>query len=53
MNVKKGLSNVIILLIVVYFIGCYGEILVKNTKPNPSYSNLNVITKIITNLSDK
>ena len=48
-NVKKGLSNIVILLIIVYLVCCYGEILVKNTHENPQYSNFNLMTKLITN----
>ena len=47
-NAKKGLSNIVVLLIIVYLVCCYGEILVKNTHENPQYSNFNVITKLIT-----
>lgn len=48
-NVKKGLSNIAVLLIIVYLMCCYCEILVKNTHENPQYSNFNLITKLITN----
>ena len=48
-NAKKGLSNIVVLLIMVYLVCCYGEILVKNTHENPQYSNFNLITKLITN----
>ena len=48
-NAKKGLSNIVVLLIIVYLVCCYSEILVKNTHENPQYSNFNLITKLITN----
>lgn len=48
-NAKKGLSNIAVLLIVIYVVCCYGEILVKNTHPEPQYSRYNIFTKLITN----
>lgn len=48
-NVRKGLSNIAILLIIVYLVCCYGEILCKNTHENPQYSNFNLITMLTTN----
>ena len=49
MNVKKFLSNIItsaLVIVTVWAAASYTEILVKNTRPNPTYSAANIIVNI-------
>lgn len=45
----KRISSFILAIVIGYFIFCYGEILIKNTHENPSYSNYNLLTNLIQN----
>ena len=47
---KKGLiSNIIIAIVIVYFMICYGEILIKNTYPSPEYHSWNIFATMALN----
>lgn len=43
----KKISSFVLTIVIGYFIFCYGEILIKNTHENPSYSGYNLLTKLI------
>ena len=48
-TMKKGtISTLIAITVLVYSAYCYGEILVKSTKPNPKYSKINIVN-LLTN----
>ena len=41
---KKGtISTILAILFLGYSIFCYGEVMVKNGKPNPQYSKINIV----------
>ena len=45
---KKGiLSTILAFLLMGYSIFCYGEVLLKNGKPNPQYSKINIVYYIL------
>lgn len=46
----KKITNILTAVVVVYLLLCYGEILIKNTRPNPQYSFYNIITTICYNI---
>jgi hypothetical protein len=44
---KRTISTLIAITVLIYSAYCYGEVLVKNTKPNPKYSKINIVNLII------
>lgn len=45
---KKGtISTILAILLLGYSIFCYGEVMVKNGKPNPQYSKINIVYYIL------
>lgn len=44
---KEKLMKAVCFALIVYLFGCYLEIVTKNTAPNPTYSNLNVIVSSV------
>lgn len=41
------LYYVLCIAFIIYFCGCYCEILAKNVAPNPQYSEYNILVKMI------
>ena len=51
---KKGtISTILAILLVGYSIFCYGEVLVKNGKPNPQYSKINVVYHVLNSVKGR
>lgn len=42
----KKITDIIIVMLVVYFVACYGEILIKNVQREPQYSKYNFIVQL-------
>lgn len=50
MKKKKGLiSSVLVAVVAIYCVACYGEALIKNANPKPQYSNWNIFATIALN----
>jgi hypothetical protein len=47
MKNKGTISTILAILLLGYSIFCYGEVLVKNGKPNPQYSKINVVYHVL------
>jgi hypothetical protein len=46
------ISNVIVAVLVIYSMLCFGEILMKNTHENPQYSSWNIVTTMVNKLDN-
>ena len=47
MKNKGTISTILVILLLGYSIFCYGEVMVKNGKPDPQYNKINIVYHIL------